>query len=78
MHASSPEALRMNTESSKEEPTFLIPMADGELESIWPHFLHAKRTPSPVELQTFSEGYTFLLLYCTGVFLCICGEYSLD
>jgi len=43
-------------------------MADGQLESIWPQLLYATRTLSPVRLVL--KVTLFLLLHCTGVFLC--------
>jgi len=46
-------------------------MADGQLESIWSQLLYAKRTLNPVRLLL--KVTFFLLLYCTGVFLCIWG-----
>jgi hypothetical protein len=46
-------------------------LADGQLKSIWLQLLYAKRAPSPVRLAL--KVTFFLLLYCTGVFLCIWG-----
>jgi len=47
-------------------------MAEGHLESNDYNCITQKDTqPS----QTCSEGYIFLLLYATVVFLCIFGEY---
>jgi len=50
-------------------------MADGQLESIFSRLLYATRTLRPVRLVLKVTTVTpFLLLYCTGVFLCF-GEY---
>ena len=46
-------------------------MADGQLESIWSQLHYATRTLSPVRLVL--KVTLFLLLHCTGVFLCIWG-----
>ena len=46
-------------------------MVDGELESIWSQLHYAKRTLSPVRLVL--KVTLFLLLHCTGVFLCFWG-----
>ena len=43
-------------------------MADGQLESIWSQLHSATRTLSPVRLVL--KVTLFLLLHCTGVFLC--------
>jgi len=42
-------------------------MAYGQLWSIWPQLLYAKRTLGPVRLAL--KVTLFLLLHCTGVFL---------
>jgi hypothetical protein len=49
--------------------TWLV--ADGQLVSILSQFLYAKRTLSPVRLVLMVT--LFLLLHCTGVFLCFWG-----
>jgi len=46
-------------------------MADGQLESIWSQLHYATRTLSPVRLVL--KVTLFLLLHCTGVFLCFWG-----
>ena len=46
-------------------------MADGQLKSIWSQVLYATRTLSPVRLVL--KVSLFLLLHCTGVFLCFWG-----
>jgi len=46
-------------------------MADGQLESIWSQLHYATRTLSPVSLVL--KVTLFLLLHCTGVFLCFWG-----
>ena len=46
-------------------------MVDGQLESIWSQLHYATRTLSPVRL--FLKVTLFLLLHCTGVFLCFWG-----
>jgi len=46
-------------------------MADGQLESIWSQLYYATRTLSPVRLVL--KVILFLLLHCTGVFLCFWG-----
>ena len=46
-------------------------MVDGELESIWSQLHYATRTLSPVRLVL--KFTLFLLLHCTGVFLCFWG-----
>jgi len=46
-------------------------MADGQLEGIWSQLLYATRTLSPGRLVL--KVTLFLLLHCTGVFLCIWG-----
>ena len=43
-------------------------MADGQLEIIWSKLYYATRTLSPVRLVL--EVTLFLLMHCTGVFLC--------
>jgi len=43
----------------------------GKLESIWSQLHYATRTLSPVRVVL--KVTLFLLLYCTGVFLCIWG-----
>ena len=52
-----------------------MPMADGQLESIWSQLYYAKRTLSPVRLVL--KVTLFLLLhfvqYYTGMFLCFWG-----
>ena len=47
-------------------------MVDGQLGSIWSQLHYATIKDTQLS-QTCSEGYTFLLLYCTGVFLCFWG-----
>ena len=44
-------------------------MADGQLEVIWSKLLYAKRALSSV--RPALSVIIFLLLHCTGVFLCI-------
>ena len=46
-------------------------MVDGQLESKWSQLHYATRTLSPVRLVL--KVTLFLLLYCTGVFLCFWG-----
>ena len=46
-------------------------MVDGTLESIWSQLNYATRTLSPVKLVL--KVTLFLLLHCTGVFLCFWG-----
>ena len=46
-------------------------MADEQLESIWSQLYYEKKTLSPVRLVL--KVALFLLLYCTGVFLCFWG-----
>jgi len=46
-------------------------MADGKLEGIWPQLYYATRALSPVRLVL--KVTLFLLLHCTGVFLCFWG-----
>jgi len=46
-------------------------MSDGQLESIWSQMYYAKRALSPV--RPVLKVTLFLLLHCTGVFLCIWG-----
>jgi len=47
-------------------------MADGQLEGVWSQLLYAKRTLiSPARLVL--KVTLFLLLHCTGVFLCFWG-----
>jgi len=46
-------------------------MVDGQLESILSQLNYATRTLSPVRLVL--KVTLFLLLHCTGVFLCIWG-----
>jgi len=49
-------------------------MVDGQLESIWSQLYYATRTLSPVRLVL--KVTFFLLLHCTGVFLCFWGVLS--
>ena len=46
-------------------------MVDGQLESIWSQLHYATRALSPVKLVL--KVTLFLLLHCTGVFLCFWG-----
>ena len=46
-------------------------MVDGQLESKWSQLHYATRTLSPVRLVL--KVALFLLLHCTGVFLCFWG-----
>ena len=46
-------------------------MPDGQLESIWSQLNYATRTLSPVRIVL--KVTLFLLLHCTGVFLCFWG-----
>ena len=46
-------------------------MVDGQLESKWSQLYYATRTLSPVRLVL--KVTLFLLLHCTGVFLCFWG-----
>ena len=46
-------------------------MVDGQLEIIWSQLHYATRTLSPVRLVL--KVTLFMLLHCTGVFLCFWG-----
>ena len=59
----------VETADSLQTKTFWCLMADGQLGSIWPQLLYAKRTLSPVRLVL--KVTLFLLQYYTGVFLWI-------